>query len=350
MVEYEAAVARGSRKKSAPRAVPASGRSRNWCFTLNNYEPTALSNIGLQMEHAYCVMGEEVAPTTMMRHLQGYMSFKSTRTFLQVKKAFLKLGLAPHIEIARGDSQSNLAYCSKDGKFTEFGVRPATAQGKGLMERKRWEAARAAAEQGEFEKIDARIFVNNYRNLKAIHHDAMAAIRAPHLDVLENEWHWGGTGLGKSYTVRSKWPDAYIKALNKWWDNYKGEDTVLIEEFEPSHADKFGAMLKVWSDHYPFRAEVKGSNLLIRPKRIIITSNYSLKECFKEPAMFEPLNRRFKIHHYCSPFDKSVIRPLPIRAVQGTPIVLSGNQAMSPDFLSEEPLTCMRILIDRDNI
>lgn len=95
--------------------------------------------------------------------------------------------MVPHIEIVRRDSQSNLAYCSKDGKFTEFGVRPATTQGKGLMERKRWEAARSAAEQGEFEKIDARIFVNNYRNLKAIHHDAMASIRAPHLDALENE-------------------------------------------------------------------------------------------------------------------------------------------------------------------
>lgn len=88
MVEYEASAVRGSRKKSARSAVPASGRSRNWCFTLNNYEPTAISVIGLEMEHVYCVMGEELAPTTLMRHIQGYMSFKSTRTFLQVKKLF----------------------------------------------------------------------------------------------------------------------------------------------------------------------------------------------------------------------------------------------------------------------
>jgi len=343
-VDVQATTVRTSKKRTTRPDEPSSGRSRTWCFTLNNYDHSAISAIGNKIEHVYCVMGEEIAPSTSTRHLQGYMAFKSTRTFTQVVKIFKKLGYAPHIEIARGDSESNLAYCSKDGKFVEFGVRPVTALGKGVMERKRWESARVAAQKGEFEKIDARIYVNNYRNLKAIHHDALAAMKAPHLDSLENEWHWGGTGLGKSYTVRNKWPDAYIKALNKWWDNYEGEDTVIIEEFEPSHAAKFGSMLKVWSDHYPFRAEVKGSNLLIRPRRIIITSNYSLKQCFEDAVGFEPLNRRFKVHHYSSPFDRSVIRPVPVRACSGTPLSI---RPASPDFLSEEPLTAMEILKER---
>lgn len=40
------------------------------------------------------------------------------------------------------------------------------------------------------------------------------------LDTLESEWHWGPTGTGKSRSVRNKWPDAFIKSNDIWWDGY----------------------------------------------------------------------------------------------------------------------------------
>lgn len=40
------------------------------------------------------------------------------------------------------------------------------------------------------------------------------------LTVLDNEWHWGVTGAGKSRAVREKYPDAFIKSNDIWWDGY----------------------------------------------------------------------------------------------------------------------------------
>lgn len=118
--------------------------------------------------------------------------------------------------------------------------------------------------------------------------------------TLDHEWHYGVTGAGKSRGVRTKWPDAYIKSNNVWWDGYSHEETVIIEEMGPK---QIGAHhLKLWADHYPFKAESKGSYMMIRPRRIIVTSNYSIRECFPDAQDYEPLERRFKIHHYTKPY------------------------------------------------
>ena len=42
--------------------------------------------------------------------------------------------------------------------------------------------------------------------------------------------------------------------------------------------------------------------MLIRPTRVVITSNYSIRECYPEPQDYEPLERRFKVIHYTEPF------------------------------------------------
>lgn len=115
-------------------------------------------------------------------------------------------------------------------------------------------------------------------------------------DILDNEWHYGPTGTGKSRLVRTKWPDAFIKSNDVWWDGYQGEETVIIEEMGPKQIG--GHHMKIWADHYAFKAAVKGSQISIRPKRIIVTSNYSIEEVYPEPQDYEPLKRRFTTHIY----------------------------------------------------
>ena len=59
-------------------------------------------------------------------------------------------------------------------------------------------------------------------------------------------------------------------------------------------------MLKEWCERNPFQAESKGSSnklMCIRPKKIIITSKYSLEECFGHDVvgLLEPMQRRLQV-------------------------------------------------------
>lgn len=55
-----------------------------------------------------------------------------------------------------------------------------------------------------------------------------------------------------------------------------------------------GYNLKIWADRYAFPVEVKNGADWIRPEKIIVTSNYSIKSVFPDPAIHLPLLERFK--------------------------------------------------------
>ena len=120
------------------------------------------------------------------------------------------------------------------------------------------------------------------------------SIKPEALGEMDNLYIWGDTGVGKSHYVHDQYPGAFKKSANKWWDGYAGEDTVYIEDVPK---DWVGVhVLKNWADKWPFPAEVKGSSLgQIRPKKIIITSNYCIHELSDDPQIIGPLLRRFKV-------------------------------------------------------
>lgn len=70
---------------------------------------------------------------------------------------------------------------------------------------------------------------------------------------------------------------------------------MVIEEWEPKN-ECTASKLKIWADRYPFPGEIKGGTIeRIRPEKIIVTSNYSIRECFPNPQDHEPMLRRFKV-------------------------------------------------------
>ena len=90
----------------------------------------------------------------------------------------------------------------------------------------------------------------------------------------------------------------YQKFANKWFDGYKGERTIIIEELTPAKAQMLTDYIKVWSDKWGFPAEGKGSHFWIRSGvELIITSNYSPEQLFGNSEDFEPILRRFTILH-----------------------------------------------------
>jgi len=92
-------------------------RSRRWCFTLNNYTLEEKSHISALFQNSvYFIQGEEVGAEGTP-HLQGYVEFKHQKTLSALKKINKRI----HWEIARGNRDQNIKYCSKENKIEVAG-------------------------------------------------------------------------------------------------------------------------------------------------------------------------------------------------------------------------------------
>lgn len=260
-------------------------RSRAWVYTWNNYDEE--DEAYLQgLESKYHVYGREVGESGTP-HLQGTIYFTSAKTFNRVKKMLP----GAHIEVCVSLHKS-IEYCKKDGNFFENGIPPVSNQEKGELEKKRYERAWELAKEGRIEEIDADIRLRHLSTLKRIKFEFGERLQSR--DEITDEWFVGPSGSGKSKTAREENPDYYIKNPNKWWDNYHGQACVIIDEWSPSH-EVLADFLKKWCDHYPFSAEIKGGTTEYRPAKIVVTSNYTIEECFPRPQDHEPLKRRFTV-------------------------------------------------------
>jgi len=272
---------------------------RNFCFTLNNYDDEAYHRI-CELPCRYLVIGKEVGESGTP-HLQGYICYKNQRSEKGVRKDLP----GAHVEVARGTPLQASDYCKKSDKdFFEKGDLPKDPANQGEVERERWQAAYDAVERKDYDAVPVDILCTRLKSIEyAVERKRAAKRKLTKLDGdLENEWIYGPTATGKSFKARTEHPDAYVKiSASKWWDDYDYEDDVIIEEVglkAADHADDFKQIL----DRFPFRAEVKGGSMLIRPKRVIITSNYHPSQIWTSSETLEPMLRRLNIIHMVLPF------------------------------------------------
>lgn len=269
----------------------SSGRSCNWVFTLNNPSAGDLDRL-LGVSTRYCIIGEEVGDVTGTPHLQGYMAFSSLKGLTGVRK----LEPRAHWDVAKGDAAANQAYCSKGGTFHERGEMPMSQLQKGLGEKARWKEVISLSESGDWEQIKEKhpsVYVNSLSKLQLINKKRPRSLETLDGDT-NHEWFVGPPGSGKSKTAREENPGAYIKDPSvKWWDGYNGEDVVIIDDFD-KYQVKQGGDMKRWMDRYPFQAEFKGGYELIRPKKVIVTSNYTPAEIWDDVQTQLAILRRVK--------------------------------------------------------
>lgn len=284
-------------------------RSRCWIFTYNNYRE--LPRLLPMMR--WIRYGQEVGVEMNTPHLQGAIMFKNPiekPSLMKYQGDQVEWMFGAHWERMKGSIQANLDYTGKDATFEngllhEFGERPisnaeARARGKDAMKEK-YAQIIADAAAGNLAKIEAENPGEYLRMHRTIH-----AIRDKHCNLgykdiqawtnTPNLWVVGGTGTGKSHACWSIWTDRiYRKDCDKWFDGYPfGSDEVimLVDDFEPAWQGK--AKLKVWADRYPFRAQVKGTSTMIRPTKIVVTSNYRIEESDFNEKDIGPMLRRFK--------------------------------------------------------
>jgi len=95
-------------------------RHHAYCFTINNYTDYDLGDVLQTSEEAvYLIIGFEVGKKGTP-HLQGYVNFRSARTFSSIRKKLPRARLS----VAKGTPKQNYDYCSKDGDFWESGKLP----------------------------------------------------------------------------------------------------------------------------------------------------------------------------------------------------------------------------------
>lgn len=92
-----------------PHHVEEKFKTRNWCFTINNYTEQELEQME-HLENCKMVFGKEVGENGTP-HLQGYIQFPTPRTLSGVKKLTSK---RIHLEPSYKGQVANVRYCTKE--------------------------------------------------------------------------------------------------------------------------------------------------------------------------------------------------------------------------------------------
>lgn len=329
------------------------GYGLRWAFTQHHFKDEAIqyktdkllgkTNEETLKEFAekYCewmIFGHETGKETMREHLQGGFILKTRRTHNWIKMLTNK---QLHFELMKKHPLATYRYCTKEDicDFYEHGSdwfirKYIDKPKKSKTERsEKYKKALNAAKNNSFEDIDPELLIKNYNNLLKIRDMCYKVDVVPNLflggsygDFFHNHFMWlrGDTGVLKSYNAsvvsnsiydwlvryckqrklelprEELYKEPYKKKLTKWWNNYKFQKVVIIEEATKDFVKNYISHIKIWFDQYAFPAEYKGGEIgLIRPEFIIVTSNYSLDDCFLQEGIdydkdYLPIKRRFK--------------------------------------------------------
>lgn len=203
-----------------------------------------------------------------------------------------------HWELTRSERAE--VYVWKDasrvpGTQFELGTKPFKRNSK-----RDWEEVWNKCTTGDMDGIEPGIKIMHWHALQSIRNANILPIRRPEVNV---DYYYGGTGTGKSHAADTKYPDAYWKiSSNKWWDGYKGEDTVIIDELS-TECISIAKML-TWFDKYKCSVEVKGGTIGLIATKFIITSNLSLDELLvnEKDVHKAAFKRRVKVTEFMTPF------------------------------------------------
>lgn len=285
------------------KKVSKSKRFRERSITFTYYKPDPIDIIiWVNKLATLCqwVYGQiEICPETKRMHFQGmaYSSNPIAWALLVEDKVHKEKCYKP---------EDSLVYCHKlesryiedidnpEQYVMEIGVRPTwNIKGQKLknMDLIKGDLAKLVEEEKlpiiQLPKMI--IAINTYKMLKRTYVEDFTTIRG--------EWIYGKSGLGKSKYARHglQQSDYYLKHLNKWWCNYNGQETVIVDDVRQEHAAWLLPFLLVWTDKYAFAGETKGGNVPVCHKKIIITSNYSPESLWPLEDQWEPLYRRMKV-------------------------------------------------------
>lgn len=258
-----------------------------WFGTWNNPSEKWFEDIlSLGIDMTYAIAQLEMS-STGTPHIQFCVFFPGKQSAIRFQKFKCWIrGIS-----AKDAHEKVMKYCTKtdtrlDGPM-EFGNKPASGAKRKNPVAEDFELVK----KGCLEDVSGETQVKYFCNLLKI----QAYYQIPTgTDDIRGLWIYGKPRCGKSYFARQEFPKYYLKAQNKWWDNYRGEPAAILDDH-----DKLGSclshLIKIWADGYPFRGEIKGGTTAISYTTFVVTSNYLPGDIYgtADPDLLDAICRRF---------------------------------------------------------
>ena len=223
-------------------------------------------------------------------HVQGAIKFKTNQRFNSLRRYFDGRG---HWEQMRGTLEQNYAYCTKDVDLeVDEGKKGWLIVKLGKWEEEKGrrndlEELRDAVLQGATRLELFMLFPRQMAMYRHFVDDLMSAQLAEGASAFRRvtvHVLWGEPGSGKSrdavYTrdadadTWTRKEDLFIVPSTdnlKWWNNYSGQGTIVLDEFTGSTV-KFRRLLRLVDGHQ-LTVETKGAMVDARWTEVFITSN-----------------------------------------------------------------------------
>jgi len=227
-----------------------------WSFVINNYTEKDEDDVKeLKPFCSYLVVGKEVGEKCGTPHLQGYVYMVKPATL----KAMSRVLRRAKLFVSKGSDFDNFGYAQKEDLWLRFGSPPACRKDRGDLS--------DVMQHGTMR--DVVLHSSSYQAVR------MAEKRFVYLEAKRNfkplvVWFYGSTGVGKSYSVHTCYPDVFIPQSFKWWEGYDADASVLVDDFRGDYC-KFHDLLTL-IDRYPYRVECKGGSRQLRAERMFFTS------------------------------------------------------------------------------
>lgn len=263
-------------------------KSRLQCFT-SFYEHPPTWNKDKMKFLAY---GKETCPTTGKQHWQGFVYWFDGKSH----KAAGKLLNNAHVETCKGSWEDNEKYCSKEGHYTTHGTPPQQGRRNDLEEI--CADINAGALTSEEVALTNPYMYHQYgRTLEKL--EDIAARKIMRTEMTKGIWYWGPTGVGKSHKAFEGFnPETHYvyRHDNGWWEGYKGQETVIINDFRGEI--KFNELLAI-VDKWPMYVKRRGREPVpFISKVVIITTSLEPEKVYKNLGYsdsIEQLLRRFDV-------------------------------------------------------
>lgn len=278
-------------------------QSRKWQITINNPFEKGLHRNEIKeilsslTSLIYWCASDEIGSEEGTYHTHIFIQSRSGIRFSTLRKKFPEA----HFEMARGSAQQNMEYVSKTGKwkndkksdtsvsgtFEEWGELPVERPGR----RNDLDDLYSMVKDGYSDYEILEVMPESLLNLDKIDKVRQVVRYEQFKDSFRNldvYYVYGDTGTGKTRSVMEKYGFSNVFRVTDYnhpFDNYRGQDVVVFEEFRSSFT--FSDMLN-YLDGYPLELPCRYTNKYACYTKVFILSNVPLTQQYSGMQVDSP--------------------------------------------------------------